>query len=204
MKGQPMVIKLTEENLLNLKIDLKWLVPINACLVRFNLNTPQRVAGFIGQCQHESMNFAVLEENLNYSALGLTRTWPTRFNTQRATTYARHPEMIANSVYAGRMGNGNEASGDGWRYRGRGLIQLTGKQAYILCGFSLEVDLVNNPDMLTEQKYAVLSAGWYWSNNNLNRFCDKDDWVGLTKAINGGTNGLKDRLTKINKVLSIL
>lgn len=195
---------LTAIQLKELNLSYKWLIPLNECFLKYNINTPERIAGFVGQCQHESLNFTVLQENLNYSAVGLTRTWPSRFNAELATLYARNPGMIASSVYADRMGNGDEASGEGWIYRGRGLIQLTGKQMYVLCGFALEVDLVQEPDLLLQEKYAVLSAGWYWWNNDLNRFCDKQDWRGLTRAINGGYNGLDDRLKKIDKVLVIL
>ena len=197
-----MTIALKE--LQELNIDVKWLDAINHCFVKYNLDTPQRMAGFIGQCQHESLNFSVLQENLNYSASGLIKTWPTRFNPDKATLCARNPKMIASKVYANRMGNGDEASGEGWTYRGRGLIQLTGKQMYILCGFAMDVDLVSNPDLLLTEEYAVGSAGWFWYNNNLNRFCDNADWIGLTKAINGGTNGLSERIDNINKALVIL
>ena len=195
---------LTELQLKALGIDLKYLDGLNLCFSRFNLNTPQRQAGFIGQCQHESMNFTILEENLNYSKEGLVRTWPARFNKDTAVAYHRNPRMIGSKVYANRMGNSNEASGEGWLYRGRGLIQLTGKQQYLLCGFALDVDLVAHPDLLTQVPCAVLSAGWYWDNNTLNRFCDVQDWKGLTKAINGGYNGLEDRLARIKKALVVL
>lgn len=193
-----------EEQLKELKIHPKWLEGLNLCFTKFNIDTPKRQAGFIGQCQHESANFTILQENLNYSADGLVNTWPKRFTKDSAQKYHRKPLTIANRVYADRMGNGDEASGDGWMYRGRGLIQLTGKQAYLLCGMSLDVDLVNTPERASEAPYAVLTAGWYWWNNNLNRFCDTADWRGLTKAINGGYHGLDDRLMKISKALKVL
>ena len=195
---------LTELHIKALGIDLKYLEGLNLCFSRFNLNTPERQAGFIGQCQHESLNFTILEENLNYSKEGLVKTWPARFNKDSAVVYHRNPRMIGSKVYANRMGNADEASGEGWLYRGRGLIQLTGKQQYILCGFALDVDFTAHPDLLTGVPYAVLSAGWYWDNNTLNRFCDVQDWKGLTKAINGGYNGLEDRLARIKKALVVL
>jgi len=195
---------LTEKHLKALGIDLKYLQALNSCFSRFKLNTPQRQAGFIGQCQHESLDFTILEENLNYSKEGLVKTWPTRFTTANATKYHRNPKLIGSKVYADRMGNADEASGEGWLYRGRGLIQLTGKQQYLLCGFALDVDLVANPDLLSKEPYAVLSAGWYWDNTSLNRFCDVQDWKGFTKAINGGYHGLDDRLSRIKKALVIL
>jgi putative chitinase len=198
------MIAIASAELQELNIDVSWLDAINHCFVKYELNTPKRMAGFIGQCQHESMNFSVLQENLYYSASGLIRTWPTRFNPDTAALYAKNPRMIASKVYANRMGNGDEASGDGWMYRGRGLIQLTGKQMYILCGFAMDIDLVSDPDLLLQEEYAVGSAGWYWYNNNLNKFCDKADWIGLTRAINGGTNGLSERMDNIKKALVIL
>jgi len=193
-----------EEQLKELKIHPKWLEGLNLCFERFDISTSWRQAGFIGQCQHESANFTILQENLNYSADGLVNTWPKRFTKDTAIKYHRKPEAIANRVYADRMGNGDESSGDGWLYRGRGLIQLTGKQAYLLCGMSLDTDLVSTPERASEAPYAVLTAGWYWYNNNLNRFCDSTDWRGLTKAINGGYHGLDDRLAKISKALKVL
>jgi len=195
---------LTESTLKDLGINPKWTAPLNECFIRFNISSIQEQAGFIGQCQHESLNFSILSENLNYSAEGLRRVWPKRFTVEQSLLYARNPRMIASKVYADRMGNASEASQDGYKYRGRGLIQLTGKTAYTLCGFVLEVDLVNDPDLLLHDKYAALSAGWYWDNNNLKRFCESKDWKGLTKAINGGYHGLEDRLTKINKALAVL
>ena len=195
---------LTESELKELKIHPKWLDGLNLCFERFDINTQWRQAGFIGQCQHESANFTILQENLNYSQDGLVKTWPKRFTKDTAVKYHRNAQAIANKVYADRMGNGDEASGEGWMYRGRGLIQLTGKEAYLLCGLSLDVDLVSTPDIAAEAPYAVLTAGWYWWNNKLNRFCDSTDWRGLTKAINGGYHGLDDRLARIERALAVL
>ena len=120
------------EQLHALGIDAKWFDPLLETFARFDISTPYRQAAFVGQCQHESGNFKMLEENLNYKAESLIRTWPSRFDAENAEEYAHNPEKIANKVYAGRMGNGNEESGDGWKYHGRGLIQLTGKDNYTL------------------------------------------------------------------------
>jgi putative chitinase len=170
------------------------------------LNTKNRVAGFIAQCGHESAHFKLVRENLNYSADGLRRVFPKYFPTlDLATEYARKPEKIANRVYAGRMGNGPEASGDGWKYRGRGFIQLTGKANYTQCGKDLGLDLVGKPEMVEGTKAAVATAIWYWQKNNLNKFADADDIKGMTKAINGGYHGLDERTryyTEAKKVLS--
>ena len=197
-------MKLNALQLTQIGINSDWQDHINLTLEKYNIYTPNRIAGFIGQCQHESLNFTVLVENLNYSSTGLLGTWPRRFNQVTASAYSRQPEKIANLVYADRLGNSSEASGDGWKYRGRGLVQLTGKNAYKATGEALGVDLVNVPELLEQKKYAALNAGLFWSKNNLNGFSDKSDWIGLTKAINGGTIGLQDRLDKIAKVQKVL
>jgi len=146
-----------------------------------------------------------LEENLHYSATRLMAVWPSRFpNIAVANQYANNPEKIANYVYAGRLGNGDEESGDGWRYHGRGLIQLTGKDNYANCGSGLGVDLLSNPNMLIDPKYAALSAGWFWNKKGLNALADAQDLDTMTKRINGGLLGLDDRKAKIAKALSIL
>lgn len=182
-----------------------WLDPLNEVFARYDMATPARMASFIGQCQHESSNFKTLKENLNYSAKGLCATWPKRFPTEEsATPYHRNPEKIANKVYADRMGNGDEASGDGWKYSGRGLIQLTGKSNYTLAGDSLVADLLNTPDMVLQPKYAALTAGWFWDKNRLNAFADANDIEGMTKKINGGTIGLDDRKKHIAHALEVL
>jgi putative chitinase len=182
-----------------------WLDPLNEVFARYDMATPARMASFIGQCQHESGNFKTLRENLNYSAKGLCATWPKRFPTEEsATPYHRNPEKIANKVYADRMGNGDEASGDGWKYSGRGLIQLTGKSNYTLAGDSLVADLLNTPDLVLQPKYAALTAGWFWDKNRLNAFADADNIEGMTKKINGGTIGLDDRKKHIAHALEVL
>jgi putative chitinase len=191
------------EQLTKLGIGQEWLEPLNDTFEKYDINTPKRQACFIGQCMHESGGFRFLKENLNYSAAALMRTWPSRFpDMDIAEKYERNPEMIANKVYGGRMGNTED--GDGAKYIGRGLIQLTGKENYKNCSDGIGVDLVQNPDLLSEPKYAALSAGWFWNKRNLNASSDLMDIVGMTKKINGGVIGLEDRKAKINKVLDIL
>lgn len=194
---------LTVEQLQKLKIDQKWLDPLNETLTKYQINTPQRIASFIGQCQHESGNFQLLQENLNYSADALMRIWGSRFPTkEEADKYHRNPEKIANKVYGGRMGNTED--GDGWKYRGRGIKQLTGKENYRNCGNGLGVDLVANPDLLLEPKYACLSAGWFWNKHNLNEIADKQEYETMTRRINGGLIGFDDRKAKIAQAMQVL
>jgi putative chitinase len=196
---------MNNEQLQALGIDSKWLEPLEATFVKYDINTPQRQAAFIGQCAHESGNFKTLEENLNYSSQALMRVWPSRFpDLATAMKYAYHPEMIANKVYGGRMGNGVEETGDGWKYHGRGLIQLTGKENYANCGSGIGVDLLSNPNLLNTPEYAALSAGWFWNKKGLNALADAQDYETMTKRINGGVLGLDDRKAKIAKALSVL
>ena len=186
-----------------LGIDPKWLDPLNETFAKYDISNPKRQAAFIGQCSHESGNFRTLEENLHYSAAALMRVWPSRFpNLEVANQYASNAEKIANKVYAGRMGNTED--GDGWKYHGRGLIQLTGKDNYERCGSSLGVDLIGHPDWLLDPKYAALSAGWFWNKKGLNSLADASDIETMTKRINGGLIGLDDRKAKIAKALSVL
>ena len=188
-----------------LGIDQKWLEPLNEAFQKYDISTPARQAFFIGQCAHESGNFRILEENLRYSATALMRVWPSRFpNLEVANQFAGNAEKIGNKLYSGRMGNGDEESGDGWKYHGRGLIQLTGKDNYANCGSSLGVDLVGNPDLLLDPKYAALSAAWFWNKKGLNALADSKDYDTMTKRINGGLIGLDDRKAKIAKAISVL
>jgi len=190
-------------NLEALGIDSKWADPLQAVFDKYGINTPIRQASFIGQCQHESNNFRVLEENLHYSADGLMRVWPSRFPERSvAEQYANNPEKIANKVYAGRLGNTEE--GDGWAYHGRGLIQLTGRDNYRNCGDALGLALITNPELLAMPKGAALSAGWFWGKRGLNDLADNRDFETMTKRINGGTLGLDNRIAKINKALEVL
>jgi len=194
---------MNSQQLRDLGIDEKWLEPLNAAFAKYDISTPARQAFFIGQCAHESNNFRTLEENLHYNATALMRVWPSRFpNINVASDYANNPEKIANKVYAGRMGNVED--GDGWKYHGRGLIQLTGRDNYANCGPSIGVDLLGDPDKLLDPQYAALSAGWFWRKRDLNSLADKQDCVTITQRINGGTLGLDDRKAKIAKALSVL
>ena len=194
---------MTNEQLQQLGIDPKWLQPLEDTFEKYEINTPERQASFIGQCAHESGNFKVLQENLNYSAEGLMKTWPSRFPTREiADQYARQPAKIAGKVYNGRLGNVNEE--EAAKYLGRGLIQLTGKENYENCGSGIGVDLLDNPDLLTTPEYASLSAGWFWNKKSLNALADSGDIDTMTKRINGGLIGLDDRKAKIAKALSVL
>ena len=196
---------MTLEQLKALGIDEKWLDPLNEVFAKYEINTPIRQAAFIGQCAHESNNFKNLEENLNYSPEGLMKTWPSRFpDLATAMKYAHDPIKIANKVYAGRMGNGVEETGEGSKYHGRGLIQLTGKEAYEHCGEALGVDLINQPGLLAQPNMAAMSAGWFWSKKGLNALADSKDYDTMTKRINGGLLGLDDRKAKIAKAISVL
>lgn len=180
----------------------KWCDHLNATMNRFEINTPYRVAGFLAQVSHESGGFQFVVENLNYSAEALSRVWPSRFPADIAAEYARNSEKIANRAYCDRMGNGDEASGDGWTYRGRGLIQLTGKDNY--AAFSLACDnmALVEPNLVAEPALAAESAGWFWSRNSLNALADAKDIVGMTKRINGGVNGIDHRQALYSGALS--
>lgn len=157
------------------------------------INTPLRLAHFFAQLAHES-GLKPISENLNYSAEGLVKIFKRYFPTlEIAKLYTRQPQKIANKVYSNRMGNGDENSGDGWKYRGKGFIQITGKNNYKALTQNTKIDYLNNPDLLLNEADAMISALWYWNINNLNRFADKDDILSITKAINGGTNGIEDR-----------
>jgi putative chitinase len=194
---------MTSEQLDALGIDHKWLAPLEETFVKYDISTPERQAAFIGQCAHESSNFKILQENLNYSAEGLMKTWPSRFPTKEvADQYARQPAKIAGKVYNGRLGNTSEE--EAAKYLGRGLIQLTGKENYEHCGLGIGVDLLADPTLLLDPRYAALSAGWFWNKKGLNALADSGDAVILTKRINGGTIGLDDRLAKTDKALKVL
>jgi len=184
---------------------------IQSVINTFLINTPIRLSHFLGQCAHESGNFKFTSENLNYSTKGLIATFPKYFKqTGLAEAYARNPERIASRVYANRMGNGVEGSGDGWKFRGRGYIQLTGKNKYSTFDKFVNEDIVSNPN-LVGTKYPLLSAGWFFHKNKLNTISDKGLTepviLELTKRINGGTNGLQDRIkytTKFGKILGVI
>lgn len=185
-----------------------WHEVFSQLLPEYEINTPERIAAFLAQCYHESMGFTVLEENLNYRAETLRRVFPKYFpNNTIAREYASKPnkqEAIANRVYANRMGNGNEKSGDGYRYRGRGVIQLTGKDNYSRFADSIDMSLDEAVEYLQTYEGAAHSACWFWDVNGLNKYADKGDFVTLTKRINGGVNGLEDRTKHYKHALKIM
>jgi putative chitinase len=183
-----------------------WFNAMNEYLPKFGITTAARVAGFIAQGQHESADFTVLQENLNYSAKGLMGIFKKYFPDEAiANQYAKKPMMIANRVFGGRMGNGPEASGDGYKFRGRGILQLTGRANYTQCSRDLFGDdtLANDPDLVRTPEYAIITACWFWYKNQLNAICDQGDIVLLSKRINGGTIGLEDRIKHWNDALDV-
>lgn len=193
---------------LNSKVPLVVLAEIDTLVEKFNLNSPLRLAHFLAQCAHESGNFKILTENLNYSADGLLKIFPKYFKDKAtADLYARKPEKIANRVYASRMGNGDEASGDGFKFRGRGFIQLTGKSNYQSFSDFIKEDCVANPDLVST-KYPLASAAFFFEKNKLWDICDKGNTpeivTAVTRRVNGGTHGLDDRLSKFNTFNAIL
>lgn len=173
----------------------KYVLPLNIVGQRFGLfDNPKRMAAFLAQVAHESGGLNIIQENLNYSAKGLTTTFKKYFPTVASTNgYVRNPQKIANKVYANRMGNGPESSGDGYKFRGRGLIQLTGKNNYTLFAKAIGKSIDDTIVYLGTSEGAVASAAWFWDANKLNIYADKGDFVGLTRRINGGTIGLADR-----------
>jgi putative chitinase len=182
-----------------------WYHALEQALPDYDINTPQRVAAFMAQCAHESGGFRALKENLNYKAASLRRVFPKYFPTDDlAAAYAGKQEMIANRVYGGRMGNGDEHSGDGYKYCGRGLIQLTGKNNYQNFADSIETPVEDLPEYLATFEGAVQSACWFWESNNLNQFADNGDILTMTKRINGGTIGLEDRIKHYEHALHVL
>jgi len=185
-----------------------WYNALSQLLPDYEINTPQRIAAFIAQCAHESGNFMVLQENLNYRPPTLRKIFPKYFPTDAmAADYCSRPnkqEAIANKVYANRMGNGDEASGDGYRYRGRGLIQLTGKDNYTFFAGSLGISVEEAAEYMGTFEGACQSACFFWEQNKLNQWADKGDIVTLSKRINGGTIGLEDRIKHYEHALHVL
>lgn len=193
------------DQLAKLHIGAEWVDALNETFSRFNITTKNQQAMFIGQCGHECGNFRILEENLNYRAATLMKLWPKRFPTlEKANEYSGNAKKIANSVYSLRMGNRDETSGDGYRFRGRGCIQLTGHSNYFHAGKALGVDFVMEPDLVATPKFAALTAGWFWSTHNCNAPADALDYTKVTKIINGGTIGLDDRIKHIQQALAVL
>lgn len=186
------------------KYAAEWVEALNAVLPKYDIDTPVRLAAFLGQCGHESRSFTVMVENLNYSAEALLRVFPKYFTMAQAHQYARNPQAIGNRVYANRMGNGNEDSGDGYRHRGHGLIQLTGKDNHKAFAASIGLSLDDAMAYMQTRAGAVESACYFWKTRNLNAVADTGDVVALTKKINGGTNGLADRKALYDKALKVL
>jgi len=181
-----------------------WALALNAILPKYGITTGLRIAAFLAQCGHESEGFTALKESLNYSAAALTLTWPKRFPAAIAKQYARQPEKIANRAYADRMGNGPEESGDGWRHRGRGAIQCTGGAAYRAFAKAAGKPYEEIAAYLETKEGAVESACWFWVKcKNLNPLADAADMLGMTKLINGGTNGLADRKARYAQARAI-
>ena len=196
---------ITPEQLQKLGISADWCDILNVLMPKYDIDSPQRIAAFIAQCSHESGHFEKLIENLNYGAKGLVMTWPKRFiSPELANKYARQPEMIANYVYANRLGNGDELSRDGWKYRGRGLIQLTGKYNYQKFADTVGMDLEQVTRYLETKQGAAEAACLFWKNNKLNSYADVGDIRGMTKVINGGYIGLPEREENYKKALNIL
>lgn len=183
-----------------------WYEPLQKILPKYDIDTTLRMAAFVAQCAHESGQFKVVRENLNYSAEGLNKVFPKYFKNagRDANAFARQPEKIANVVYANRMGNGDIASGDGWKHRGRGLIQLTGKDNYTLFAKDVGMSVNDAIAYLETKEGAIESACWFWKKNGLNSLADAQDMKTLTKRINGGFNGLEDRMKYYEKALSVM
>lgn len=195
----------TIANTLKLDKQAEYLAALNATLEEFEINTVFRQAAFISQTSHESMGFTRLAESLNYSALRLTLVWPKRFpNVAVAAPYAHNEEKLGNFTYANRNGNGPVESGDGFKYRGRGFIQITGRANYEACGEGLGLELLADPDLLLQPVNAFRSAGWYWDKHGLNALADLEKIRAITVAINGGTVGLDERVKLYGKIKAVL
>jgi putative chitinase len=196
-------------NLQNLKdkVPEEVLLEIPEIIKKFEINTPLRLAHFLGQASHESGGFRSTTENLNYSSIGLLEIFPKYFNKELANLYGRKPEKIANIVYGNRMGNGDKSTGDGWKFRGRGYIQLTGRSNYVEFSKAIIQDVTSNPDLVAT-KYPLLSAAWFFNKTGLNLIADRGDSIDIvtmiTKKINGGVHGIENRIKKFREYYSIL
>ena len=198
-------MRLTEQQCQQITDDgRQWTGPLNNAMERFGINTQNRVAMFLAQCAHESGGFRHLVENLHYTAAQLVQMWPQRFTAETAAAMAGDEERIAERAYGGRMGNAVEGGGDGYRFRGRGIIQLTGRTNYRLATNALGEDFTGDPDKAREPRWAALIAAWFWSTNGCNELADAGDFEGVTRRINGGLNGLADRQAWLAKVRGIL
>lgn len=190
---------ITAQNLINiLSVSAvtanNWVDPLNAACSKYGIVSPLRIAAFIAQIAHESANLSAVQENLNYRGVRLLQVFPKYFNAGNVDAYAGNPTKIANRIYANRMGNGDEDSGDGFKYHGRGLIQITGKYNYAQLTTDAGVDYVNNPDLLAQPAAAAMSAAWFWYKQGLNALADVRQFSNITQKINGGQNGAADRL----------
>ncbi len=181
-----------------------YLDPLNDAMAKFGIDNAHETASFLAQIAHESGQLSRVVENLNYSAEGLLKTWPKRFTPELAQRVARQPERIANIVYANRCGNGGPETGDGYRYRGHGLIQVTFKDNHRACGEALGLNLLIEPERLREPEYAAASAGWYWQAHKLNQYAEDDDVRDETHIINGGEAGLAQRQAFFNQAIKVL
>jgi putative chitinase len=189
-----------------------WVAALNPAMAKFGINTRDRAASFLAQIAHESGQFNVMEENLNYSATRLVAVWPKRFPTEAvAAPFAKNPQALGNRVYADRLGNGNVASGDGFRFRGRGLIQITGRSNYAAVAKALGIACDAKPELLQDKPAAALSAAWFWQSRGLNELADDktddselEDFKTITQRINGGLVGVQARLDLLNRFLKVL
>jgi putative chitinase len=200
----------TAEHLKQLHIDGSLVDSFNETFQRFDISSPIQQASWIGQCGHECGNFRIMEENLNYRATTLLKLFPKTpkrqwgFTPEEAAAYEKQPQRIANRIYGNRMGNRDEASGDGFRFRGSGFLQLTGMSNFYHASQALGVDFIMQPELVRTPKYAAMTAGWFWQTHNLNRYANSKDFVMMTKRINGGTIGLEDRIKHINHAVEVL
>jgi putative chitinase len=198
------------DQLKQMHIDPSLADAFNETFERFGILTPLQQASWIGQCGHECGNFKIMEENLNYRAATLLKLFPKTpkrawgFTPEEAAAYEKQPKKIANRIYGNRMGNRDEASGDGFRFRGSGFLQLTGHSNFYHAGKALGEDFVMQPELVRTPKYAAQTAGWFWQTHKLNQIADGRDFVTMTKRINGGTIGLDDRIKHINQALAVL
>jgi len=188
----------TKESLIDSYVD-----PLNKTFDKFEINNTNRICMFLAQCGHESGGLNHTQENLNYKAEGLERTFPKYFRDVDANDYAHNPEKIANRVYADRMGNGDEDSGDGWKFHGRGLIQLTGRTNYEVFAADIGMNVDAAVEYLSTPEGAAMSAGWFWNKHNLNKWSDEQDVLTVTKKINGGTIGFEERKELFEEALTL-
>ena len=195
---------ITAEQLQQLGISTDWVDPLNQTFAKFGIDNTDDQGAFIGQCSHECNKFRTLEENLNYRPETLQKLFGHKFRPEEFNQYAHNPERIANRIYASRMGNRDEASGDGWRFHGRGCIQLTGHDNYWHFGQAIGQDFVSNPDPVAQPMYAAMSAGWFWKTHGCNELAEAENWEGLTRRINGGTFGIEERIALTQHALSVL